>query len=124
MPDRLLEADLTYAVRKCIFAVHNGLGPGFLEKVYENALAFEFQNSGIEFERQKSLQVIYKNQIVGDYIADMVVSQKILIEIKAIKSLAAEHSAQIINYLKATGLRLGLLVNFGGIRAEIKRFVL
>ncbi len=119
----LIEAKLTYAVRKCIFTVHNELGFGFLERVYENALALELQSAGIDFERQKPLQITYRNQVIGEYVADLVIANKILVEIKAVKQLATEHTAQVLNYLKATGLKLGLLVNFGGSRAEIKRFV-
>lgn len=100
------------------------LGAGYLEKVYENALLLELRRAGLRAEAQVPLRVTYKGQEVGQYIANIVVEGKILIELKAVASLAKEHQAQVINYLKATGLRIGLLINFTHPKAEIKRFVL
>lgn len=120
----LINEDLTYQIRAAIFAVSNELGSGYLEKVYENALAIELSQMGLQVSTQTPLQVNYKGQIVGDFVVDILVNDQILLELKAIKSLNAEHEAQIINYLKATGIKVGLLVNFGQPKAQIKRFVL
>ena len=106
----------------CVFAVHNELGSGFLEKVYENALAIELKNVGLKFEVQKPIQVFYDKIIVGDFIADIVVEDKIILELKSVSAFNDAHSAQCINYLKVTRLPLCLLINFGKPRAEIKRF--
>ena len=99
------------------------LGFGFLEKVYENALLVELARAGIRVEQQKSLQVKYRGAIVGDYFADLVVEEKLLVEIKSIERTVPEHSAQVLNYLRATGLRVGLLLNFGPTRLGISRLV-
>lgn len=109
----LLHKDLSEKIIKCFYNVYNELGYGFLEKVYENALCIEFIRNSINFEAQKSIKVYYKNEIVGDYIADIVVDGKIIIEIKAVSVLSKAHEVQIINYLKATGIKVGFLVNFG-----------
>ena len=122
--EKIVDGDLTYRIRACAFAVSNELGPGFLERVYENALAIELRESGLAVRTQCPIQVIYKGRIVGDYIADLIVEERVLIELKAIKALLAEHEAQILNYLRATRIKVGLLINFGRPRLEIKRFVL
>jgi GxxExxY protein len=121
---QIVEADLSYRIRACAFAVSNELGPGFLERVYENALSIELQAAGLQIRTQYPIHVHYKGQLVGEYIADLLVEDKALIEIKAIKDLAPEHEAQILNYLRATHLNLGLLINFGQARLQIKRLVL
>jgi GxxExxY protein len=107
----------------CAYAVGNELGPGFLETVYENALCFELKRQGIEIERQVPLDVRYKGEMVGKYFADILVERRLLLELKSVSSLASEHKAQVINYLKATGLSVGLLINFGKPRTEIQRVV-
>ena len=122
--DKIVEGELTYRIRACAFAVSNELGPGFLERVYENALAIELQESGLAVRTQCPIQVYYKGQVVGDYIADLIVEERVLIELKAIRALLAEHEAQILNYLRATRIKVCLLINFGQPRLEIKRFVL
>ena len=93
--------------------MYNSLGYGFLEKVYENALAIELQRRGLTVVLQKQIQVFYRGQVVGDYFADMVVADLIVVEIKAAKNLASQHEAQLLNYLKATPYEVGLLLNFG-----------
>lgn len=93
--------------------VHNVLGPGFLETVYQAALAHELRTQGISFEEQKRLPVHYKEILVGDYIADFVVEGEIIVEIKAVSAINASDQAQALNYLAATGLRLTILLNFG-----------
>ena len=110
-------------VISCAFEVSNTLGAGFIEKVYENALCVELRRAGIPFSRQKRYEVRYKNENIGNYIADIVIADKLLIELKALSALNREHEAQVMNYLKASGLRVGLLVNFGTSRIGMKRIV-
>jgi GxxExxY protein len=107
----------------CAYTVGNELGPGFLEGVYEKALCVELAGKGLLVERQKELNVTYKGEIVGKYFADIVVEECLLLEIKAVSGLVPEHKAQVINYLKATGLSVSLLINFGKPRMEIRRIV-
>jgi len=107
----------------CAIDVRKELGFGFLEKVYENALLVELVRSGIRAEQQKPLQIKYRGAIVGDYFADLIVEEKLLVEIKSIERTAPEHSAQVLNYLRATGLRVGLLLNLGPTRLGISRLV-
>jgi len=116
--------DITYAINGAIFEVNRVLGPGFLEKVYENALIVELKERGLSVTRQVPIKVDYKGSAVGEYIADILVENQVIIEIKTVDKLNAIHKAQILNYLKATGLYIGLLVNFKSERAEIKRMVL
>ena len=116
--------ELTYKINGAIYEVNKVLGSGFLEKVYENALNVELNNRGLKAQCQVPINVEYKNVNVGDYIADMIVENSVLIEIKAIEALQKVHEAQILNYLKATGYKVGLLVNFTHPKAVIKRFVL
>jgi GxxExxY protein len=120
----LAEEDLTFKIRGCVFEVFRELGAGYLEKVYENALLIELRNAGLHAASQVPSVVHYKGQEVGNYMADIVVENRVLLEIKAIAALAREHEAQILNYLKATGLKVGLLINFSSPKAQVKRFVL
>ena len=115
---------LTYAINGAIFEVNKILGPGFLEKVYENALLAELKIRGINVESQVPIKVSYKDKIVGDYIADLLVEDQVIIELKTVEKIEKVHEAQLINYLKATGKQIGLLVNFRNEKAEIKRLVL
>ena len=117
------EDKLTYEINGAVFEVNRLLGPGFLEKVYENALLHELRIRGITAENQVPLSVGYKDIVVGEYFADIVVEDRIIIEIKAVDRLLKIHEAQILNYLKATQSKVGLLVNFSYPKAEIKRFV-
>jgi GxxExxY protein len=94
---------------------------GFLEKVYENALCIELRKAGLLAEQQKALQVRYDDQLVGEYVEDLLVERKVLVELKAVKALEDVHVAQCLNYLKAAGLRLCLLVNFGQPRVQVRR---
>ena len=107
----------------CAFTVSNGLGSGFLEKVYENALAHELRKAGLKVAQQYPIEVHYDGIIVGNYIADLLVEECVLVELKAIKALGNREMAQCLNYLKATELRLCLLLNFGQPRVEVKRVV-
>ena len=116
--------EITYKIRGAIFEVNRVLGHGFLEKVYEKALIIELRRRGLRAESQVPLKVIYKKEVVGEYFADILVEGKIIVEIKAVKHLLKEHQAQLLNYLRATGIQVGLLVNFTKNKAEIKRMVL
>jgi len=109
----LLYSDITDKVLKAFYVVYNRLGFGFLEKVYENAMLAELMERNIYCERQKPIKVYYKDKVVGEYFADIIVENKIIIELKAAEGLAEEHELQLINYLKATELEVGLLLNFG-----------
>jgi GxxExxY protein len=108
----------------CAYAVSNGLGVGFLEKVYENALAHELRKAGLSVQQQHAMAVRYDSVIVGDYTADSLVEKLILVELKVVKFLDDIHMAQCMNYLRATSLRLCLLMNFARPRVEIRRIAL
>ena len=112
---------LTQKVIQCAFTVSNTLGCGFLEKVYENALAHELRNAGLQVQQQYGITVYYDGAAVGDYTADLLVESVLLIELKAVKDLDDIHLAQCLNYLKATNLRLCLLMNFAKPKVEIRR---
>ena len=116
--------ELTYKINGAIFEVNRVLGPGFLEKVYEKALMVELKLRGLSAKSQVPVPVDYKGENVGEYFADIVVENQIILELKAVDSLQNIHEAQLLNYLKATGYKVGLLVNFTHPKAEIKRFVM
>jgi len=116
--------DLSFQVMGAVYEVHSVLGHGFLEKVYENALLRELKQRGIKAENQKELTVSYKNEVVGAYCADIIVDDQLLLELKCVENLNKYHEAQLLNYLKATGYQLGLLINFAKARVEYKRLVL
>jgi GxxExxY protein len=119
----LLYADLTYKIRGALFTVYNELGYGHKESVYQSALISELQSAKIPFEKEKSLDVFYKNDIVGNYRPDIVVDDKIIIELKAVEYMPNNYENQILHYLKTTGYSVGLLVNFGTPKLYIKRLV-
>ena len=108
----------------CCYSVISTLGSGFLEKVYENALAHEVRKAGLTVIQQHPVKVIYDGIEVGDYVADLLVNGQILVELKAVKALDNIHRAQCLNYLKATGYHVCLLVNFGSQKLEVRRIVL
>jgi GxxExxY protein len=116
--------ELTYIINGAIFEVNKILGVGFLEKVYENALLLELRLRGLKAENQVPIKVSYKEILVGEYFADIVVEDQIIIELKAVEQLQKIHEAQLLNYLKATEYKIGLLINFTHPKAEIKRFIL
>lgn len=116
----MLHEELTHEIIKAFYEVHKVLGFGFLEQVYQNALCKELCNRRLKVECQKKIEVYYKGDIVGYYVADMVVEDTVILELKAVQSLRTEHEWQLINYLKATGMQVGLLLNFGH-SAEFKR---
>ncbi len=114
---------LSERVLKCAQNVSHGLGAGFLERVYENALCIELTRARIPFQRQRQFVISYKGEDIGNYIADIVVEDRLLIELKALSGFSKEHDAQVMNYLKASGLTVGLLLNFGVARLGIRRIV-
>ncbi|EMI25863.1 MAG: GxxExxY protein [Rhodopirellula sp.] len=121
MIDDRLDA-LTANINGCAFQVSNTLGCGFLEKVYENALAYELRKHGLDVIQQAPVKVHYEQVVVGEYSADLLLSNAVIVELKAVKEINAAFTAQCLNYLKATGLPICLLLNFGKPRVEIKRF--
>jgi GxxExxY protein len=121
--DEIRTNALSERIIGCAFRVMNTLGAGFLEKVYENALAHEMREAGLSVAQQKGITVYYNGIVVGEYVADLVVEETVVVELKASKALDPAHTAQCINYLKATGLHLCLLLNFSRPRLEIHRVV-
>lgn len=119
----LPEAELTEKILGAAFKIQNRLGCGFLEKVYENALVVELTRSGLVVEQQKAFKVTYEGATVGEYQADLVVDGRVIVECKALSYLEGVHESQLLNYLKATGLRVGLLINFGRPKVQWKRLV-
>ena len=113
---------LTEQVIGHAYTVWNELGYGFLEKVYENALVIALNGDAIKVVQQQPIEVHFRGQSVGEYVADLLVEDEVLIELKAVKKVADAHKAQLLNYLKATGLRTGLLMNFGPEGVQVKRF--
>ena len=112
--------EMTAEIINSFYKVFNTLGYGFLEKVYENALSIELKKKGLNCKRQKPITVFYENEIVGEYFADLIVNDEIIIELKACETLIKEHEIQVVNYLKATKIEVALLLNFGK-TPEIKR---
>jgi GxxExxY protein len=112
---------ITEKIIGCAMTVSNTLGAGFLEKVYENALAIELRKAGLKVEQQKSISVMYSGQVVGHYIADLLVEGVVIVELKAARVIDDIHQAQMLNYLKATHLKIGLILNFGTSKMGIKR---
>ena len=106
-------AELTEKIIKAAYKVHNVLGFGFLEKVYQNALMIELKRMGLNIGTEVPITVYYEDEIVGQYLADLIVENKVILELKAVKELAEIHEVQLVNYLKATGIEVGLLINFG-----------
>lgn len=118
----LLHQDLSNKIIKTFYNVYNELGYGFLEKVYQNALYLELKEQGFKVEAQKQIKVYYKNSIVGDYYADLIVNDTIILELKAVEFLVKDFEYQLINYLRATDIEVGLLLNFGN-KPEFRRKV-
>ena len=117
---KLLHEEITEKIIKSYFKVYNSLGYGFLEKVYENAMAIELRKLGLDVKCQYPISVIYECEIVGVYFADIIVNNLVVIELKSTKEISEENECQLMNYLKATQIELGLLMNFGKV-AEYKR---
>ena len=123
MPDEIIEKELSFKILRAAFEVHNQLGPGFLESLYEEAMKIELTAQGLTVERQKRIVVKYKEQIIGEHILDTVVNRKIILEYKAVSELIAIHQQQALSYLKATGLPLAIVINFGTPRVQYRRIV-
>jgi len=117
------EKDLTYKIIGIAMEVYNELGFGFLEKVYERSLLIAFKENGLNVKDQIPIDVYYHNEKVGEYIADLIVENKVIIELKAIEKINRIHSAQLLNYLKATNIKIGLLINFSNNGLDYKRIV-
>lgn len=118
----LLHKSITDTILKVFYEVYNELGYGFLEKVYQNAMYFELISLGYKVEAQKQIKVYFKKQLVGEYYSDLLVEDKVIVELKATELLMNVHVAQVMNYLKATPIEVGLLLNFGE-EPEFKRFI-
>ena len=123
MAEDLLYRELCYSVVGAAMEVHRGLGPGFYESVYQHALAHELATRGLAFETERRVSVKYKTWIVGEFDIDLLVEDKIIVELKAVAQLNQAHQAQAINYLAATGLELALLINFGEPSLRFKRVI-
>ena len=123
MEDNYKHSEITKAIIKAYYSVYNELGYGFLEKVYERAMIIELQDLGLNCKSQSEINVTYKEQSVGDYFADIIVENSVIVELKAIEKIVRIHEVQLVNYLKATGIEVGLLLNFGT-KPEFKRKVL
>jgi len=120
--DSLKHNRITDIILKSFYEVYNELGDGFLESVYENALYIVLTGYGLYIERQKELSVFFRGKIIGDFKADLIVNKNVIVELKAVRAIDSVHEAQLINYLKATHIEVGLLLNFGR-KPEFKRFV-
>ena len=123
MKDKAYYDSLVNDIISCAYAVERKLGSGFLEKIYEKAIAIELSDFGLKIDIQKPIKVTYNGQFIGDFIADIIVEDEIILELKAVKKLEVIHFAQCLNYLKATGMKLGLVINFGGDAVKVKRIV-
>ncbi len=115
--------EITEQIIGCAFRVSNRLGVGYLEKVYENALAYELRKAWLDVEQQAPLTVLYDGVVVGEYFVDLLVQKSVVVELKHARSIDNTHIAQCINYLKAAGIRVGLLLNFGQPKLQVKRLV-
>lgn len=120
--NNLKHGNITEAIIGCAFEVIHELGAGFLESVYEKALVFALREKGLSATPQHPVNVMFRNECVGEFYADVLVEERVILELKAVKAIAPEHQAQVINYLNATGLEVGLLINFGNPKLEYKRF--
>jgi len=120
---KFLYNDLTERIIGCAYKVFYTLGAGFLEKIYENALVIELKKQGLKVQQQQPVNVYYEDKIIGEYFADLVIEEKVIIELKAVSELSRPHEVQLVNYLKATGIKVGLLINFGD-ELKIKRKIM
>ncbi|MEO8665457.1 MAG: GxxExxY protein [Ignavibacteria bacterium] len=120
MNNDLLHKEITDKILKCFYEVYTKLGYGFLERIYKNAMHYELNSSGIMCESEKQIKVFYKGNLMGDYYSDLIVDNKVIVELKTCESLREEHEWQLINYLRSTDIEVGLLLNFGK-KPEFKR---
>ena len=123
MDAKIIHKELAYEIIGAAFKVHNTLGAGFLEKVYENALMIALRKKGMKCQQQAPIKVAYEGEVVGEYFADILVNDSVILELKTVEALTNVHWAQAINYLKATGFRLVILINFAKPKLEYERIV-
>ena len=123
MANEIIEKELSFQIMKAAYEVHNFLGPGFLESIYEAAMTKELSSQGLHVENQVRIPVFYKGQPIGEHILDIVVNNKVIIELKAATEIIPIHKQQAISYLKASGLPLAIVINFGAKRVESERLV-
>ncbi len=117
----MIHKDLTEKIIACAYRVYNRMGSGFVESVYEKCMVIELLKIGLPVETQKAIKVFYEGELVGEFMADMIVNDTVILELKAIRQLAKAHEVQLVNYLAATGKPVGLLINFGEDKVEVKR---
>lgn len=115
--------ELTEKIIACAYRVFNTMGSGFMESVYEKCIVIELRKNGFQLDVQKPISVFYEGELVGEFVADIIVNNTVIVELKAVKQLARAHEVQLVNYLAATGKSVGLLVNFGEDKVEVKRKV-
>ena len=118
----MIKDEMTGKIIKCAYKVHNTLGAGFLEKVYENAMAIELRKNGFDVKKQYNIPVFYEGEEVGDYYADLFVDNELIIELKAVENMTKKHEVQLVNYLAGTDSDIGLLINFGSSVVIKKKF--
>lgn len=123
MAVEIVEKELSYRIMQAAFEVHTALGPGFLESIYEEALAIELRSQGLKVETQVKIPVLYKGKPVGEHILDHLVEKRVILELKAVTEIAPIHKQQALSYLKATGLQLAIVINFGTQRVQSDRVV-
>ncbi len=123
MSIEIIEKELSFKIMKAAFEVHNQLGPGFLESLYEKAMTIELESQGMNVVDQKKVVVKYKGQIIGEHILDAIVDNRVILEYKAVSALAPIHEQQALSYLKATGLPLAIIINFGTPRVQSSRVI-
>jgi GxxExxY protein len=121
--EQVIYPELSYTIMQIAFEIHNTLGPGFTENIYQAAFVYELKSQRIVFEQQKPVQVCYKGIVLGDYRLDLLVDQKVIVELKAVSALNDLFKQQVLSYLKASGYRLALLLNFGSKRLEHVRII-
>ena len=119
----IIHKELSYKIVQACYEVHNVLGPGYSEKIYEEAMERELTGQGVSVDRQRIVSVMYKGDKIGEYRLDTVADEKVLLEFKAVTELNSIFESQVLSYLKASGLKLGLLINFGGKKVEVRRIV-
>ena len=119
----IVEKELSYAIMQAVYEVHNQLGPGFVESIYEEATARELLVRAMELERQKRIVVCYKGEPIGEHILDLIVNNRVILELKAVAEVSRVHEQQALSYLKATGLSLAIVINFGAERVQFSRVV-
>jgi GxxExxY protein len=120
----IVHKELSYKIVGCAMEVHSKLGPGFLEKVYENSLMLLFRKEGIAAKQQAPVKVCFEGELVGEYRADILIDEKIILELKMVEKIVDVHRAQMLHYLRATGIKLGMILNFGSKNFQYERLVL